>query len=333
MTLPNPFDFLNGQSGGGETTAVADPPPVAAVAPAETTVPATPPKTTRTTKAARKPLYIDLETIPDESRLHLFDLPPIPTPAVYAEENEGPAPSELIKETIEDVKAVIAKAQANGKKLPRVILEAAIAVEQKRPKVRKGVVDLFSDMIAAIDGEAAHIQQAVDEQRKTCSVTPEFCRIVALGWAVGDDPACSMVVGQPSLDGKSQNTEKTILEKAWSLISLHGPIVGFNVIGFDLHVIFNRSMILDVDSTKVIDRKSWGPDVVDLMEARFGYRGAMGLKKLAKLLGIPVPAEGVDGSQVAELFVTNPEKLAEYVRSDICVTRALHRKYSGHYVK
>jgi len=37
----------------------------------------------------------------------------------------------------------------------------------------------------------------------------------------------------------------------------------------------------------------------------------------------------VDGSNVAELYETNPDRLGEYVRSDVAVTKALHRKWRG----
>jgi hypothetical protein len=46
-------------------------------------------------------------------------------------------------------------------------------------------------------------------------------------------------------------------------------------------------------------------------------------------MGIPIPAEGVDGSQVAELFASDPVKLGDYVRSDIQITRELHRRFRG----
>ena len=156
-----------------------------------------------------------------------------------------------------------------------------------------------------------------------------MCRIVAMGWAIGSDPAESLVVGQPTADGKGTVTEKMIIEKFWQLAANFGPIVGYNVSGFDLPVLFVRSILLDIDSTKKIDRKDWGTDVVDLMKRRFPFGQAKKLKDLAALMGITIPAEGVDGSQVFELYQKDPLKLGEYVRSDIAITRSLHKKYEG----
>ncbi|MFO0919466.1 MAG: hypothetical protein U0872_14295, partial [Planctomycetaceae bacterium] len=136
-------------------------------------------------------LFFDLETIPDYSREHLFGLADAPKPAIYAAEGDCPMPSELIRGTEDDVKSAISKSQSGGKMLPRSILEAALAAESKseKPKPRKGVMSLLADMIKAIDGEAAAIAQAINGRRKEMSVTPEFCRIVSFGWAMGGDPS------------------------------------------------------------------------------------------------------------------------------------------------
>ena len=79
---------------------------------------------------------------------------------------------------------------------------------------------------------------------------------------------------------------------------------------------------------------------MDLFVRRFGgsrsgesadVKTSRGLKSLARQLGLTIPCEGVDGSQVAEIFRTNPAALAQYVESDIVVTRKLHRLYEGYF--
>lgn len=335
MTLPNPFDFLS--QGNGDVAVMEPPKEPAAIAPspavdvAALPAPATIPSPTKTTRAATKqPLYVDIETIPDESRAALFELPAIPAPVVYLDENDCPAPSKMIEGTQDEIEAIIRKAQSGGNMLPKIILEAAIDIEMKSKKPRKGVFSLLTSMVDAITNEASTIQVAVDTNRKTMSVTPEMCRIVAIGFGVGSDPAMSLVVGQPTADGRGVNSEIDILNKFWELASrTGGPIVGYNVLGFDLPAIFVRSILLDVKPTKKFDMKPWGADVVDLMKARFPAGPAKPLKSLAAWMGIPIPAEGVDGSQVAELFAKDPLKLGDYVRSDITITRELHRKFRG----
>lgn len=274
-------------------------------------------------------LYFDLETIPDYSRQHLFDLPPIPTTAVYAGENDGPAPSELIKETVEEVKAFVAKANGGERKLPRVILEGAIAVEKKRPKPRKGVIDIFADLISTIDNEAATIQAAIDANRKTMSVTPEMCRIVSFGWAMGDEVTSASVFGAKDGTKDHDTYERCVLTKFWELAKRSKTICGYNVIGFDLPVIYIRSALLGVIPTRQIDLKPWGGDVCDVMQARWPRGGSKKLKDFARMVGFPIPAGDVDGSQVEQLLKADPFKVGEYNRSDVSITRELHLMLRG----
>jgi hypothetical protein len=146
-----------------------------------------------------------------------------------------------------------------------------------------------------------------------------------IGWAIGDDePGASI----PSLN---DDDERRVLGGFWQHAKHLSPLIGFNILDFDLRVILVRSALLGVRPTRLFDTRPWGKDIVDLMRLRFPTGKAMGLKKLARLYGFPVPAGDVDGSQVSELMQTNPDKLAEYVKSDIEITRQLYRFYCGYF--
>lgn len=273
-------------------------------------------------------LFFDLECVPDYGRESLFDLPPVPQPVVYAGENDGPAPSELIKETVDEVKAAIAKAQANGKKLPRVILDAAVSVEQKRPKPRKGVIELFSDMISAIDNESATIEAAKADRRKKMSVSPEMCRIVSLATARGSDPVEADCV-DPT-DKKWHMKEAELLKKFWGLAGQAKVIGGFNSNGYDLPVIFMRSMLLGVAPSRKIDLTPWKGETCDLMALRWPRGPAIGLKAWATMMGVPIEAGDVDGSMVEEMWRSGKlDKLKEYNRSDVSLVREIYRRGRG----
>lgn len=280
---------------------------------------------------SRQVLYFDLETIPDESRKHLFDLPPIPEPAVYLEESESPAPTELIRGTLDDVKAAIAAATSKGKKLPRTIVAGTIAAEKSAAKPRKGVVDLFAALLEEIDNEAVNIQSAIAANNKAMSVCPEMCSIVSMAWAIGNGPVSSMVVGMPVEGGPPGETinEADILRKFWFL-SNQGKVCGFNVCNFDLPVIFVRSVILGIDPLRKFDLKPWGNDVIDLMAIRYPKSGAKGLGWLAKVNGIESECPDVDGSQVFDLFEAGKlEEIGAYNRDDVKICRTYHKRYSG----
>lgn len=276
-------------------------------------------------------LFFDLETIPDYGREQLFGLPPVPQPAMYAAESECPMPTELIRGTEDDVKAAISKAQSNGKMLPKSILEAALSAESKseKPKPRKGVMSILADMIKAIDGEASAIEQAANNRRKEMSVTPEFCRIVSFGWAMGDDIPQSSTFRNGNGTEDHDTYEKSVLKKFWEQAKRAKLIVGFNHVGFDLPVIYVRSALLGIEPTRTIDLKPWGGEVCDIMSGRWPRGGQKKLKDLARIVGFPVPAGDVDGSQVEELLKTDPMKLADYNRSDVSITREIFLMYRG----
>lgn len=273
-----------------------------------------PPKFT----GGRRNLYFDLETVPDESRLEVFGLDPLPEMPPVTPNEELPSLEDFLKLGLSELDKLLATLNP-----PDTWLAAVECAERAQTKPRKGFFDSITTHCKRIEG----ITEAATARKKLLSVTPEYCRIVALGYAVGDDPACGFVVG-PQPNG-GEFTERTLLEHFWSLVSKVSPIVGFNVLGFDLPVIYVRSALLGVKPTKLIDMKPWGGEVVDLMKVRYPASASKGLKELARLYGIEVPAEGVDGSMVGDLIQTDPQKVCEYVKSDIEVTRSLHHFFKG----
>jgi hypothetical protein len=103
-------------------------------------------------------------------------------------------------------------------------------------------------------------------------------------------------------------------------------------------VLFARSAILGVPSSRSFDLKPWGRDVVDLFAIRFPKGpGAAGggrpakLKELARVYGVEVPAGDTDGGDVERLLRESPHLLRQYVESDVAVTRDLHRKWAGYF--
>jgi predicted PolB exonuclease-like 3'-5' exonuclease len=185
-------------------------------------------------------------------------------------------------------------------------------------------------LVVSSSGRGDQHAEAAAERCKLLSTTPEYCRIAAFGFACGVDEPQAMVVGEGGY------CEVDVLTAFWQLaMDSKNPLIGFNCLGFDLPVIYVRSMLLGVQPTRQLDMKPWGKDVIDLYMCRFGGRGNTSkdrpgkLKDLARVLDIEVPAGDTDGGDVARLMRDDPVKVAEYVKSDIAVTRALHWMYRG----
>lgn len=263
------------------------------------------------------PLFFDLETVPDSSREELFGLDPLPEVPTETPLADMLSPEEFISAALKDMGDLL-----KAKNPPEEWLVSVAAAEQASKKPRKGVFDLLADCRGAKGAR----ETALAARVKTCSVTPEFCRIVAIGLAVGDGDVHAILC--PTID-----EERDALALFWDFVRrVRGPLVGYNILGFDLPVILTRSALLRVVPSKPLGNlRPWDKDAIDLMERRFKTRGAAKLKDLAKWLGLPVDAEGVDGSQVAELARTDPAKLAEYVKSDVALTRRLFKFWSGYF--
>lgn len=277
-----------------------------------------------TTERRRRPaisksiLFFDLETIPDYERMESFGLDPIPDATPRMEPQGCPAAEELLKGTLEEFKTTLAKLNPVDD-----VLDEIDRIERIAKKPRKGIFDLTADLRKQDSAR----DDALIARRKLMSVTPEFNRIVALGWNDGR-PTKSMVVGEKN-DIDFVVDESHLLEFFWSVAAKTKFVCGFNILGFDLPTIFVRSILLDIAPTRQFDMKPWGADVIDLMKKRFPSGQAVGLKKIAKAMGIVVPAGDVDGSQVEELWKADPSKVGEYVRSDVDLVKELHQRYSG----
>lgn len=269
----------------------------------------------------RQCLYFDLETIPDEPRQHLFGLDPLPELPPVIPYAELMTPEEFISQGLDEISKFVYAKNPDPSWLDEV---AQKELTSKKP--RKGLFDL----VGAAKSVGSNAAAAKIEQRKKMSVTPEFCRIVAFGWAVGGGDVNSIVV---DVNGDLDLQEKKILIAIWDLIKNCGPVVGFNILGFDMVVVIVRSIIHGIIPTRnFANVKPWDQSsIIDLMLCRFPKGGAMKLKALLRLYGIEPPAGECDGSQVEELARTDPEKLGEYVRSDVWLSRELHRKWMGYF--
>lgn len=274
----------------------------------------------------RKFLYFDLETVPDESRLDAFGLEPLPSTREETPGDQLPDPASIIAGKVTDVEKALAKLWP-----PNAWTEAVFAKEMEQEKPRKGVLDLLLALIYARNNETAKIVAAAAERQKLLSVTPEFNKIISAGWCIGSGPTEAMVVGAPPQWSQAAKiSEIDIVDRIWSLIESSGPIVGFNVLHFDLPTLFVRSALLGVKPPRKLDLRPWGDDVIDLMAVRYPKGPGRKLKELAVCYGFAVPAGDFDGSQVYAAWKAGEfNQIAAYVRSDVEISRKLHSLYRG----
>ena len=253
--------------------------------------------TTKRPSSGGQIVYYDLETIPDGRRFPMPE-PPEYNPELYA--------ADVMRMSVADVKTLC-------ESLTSEQLNKAAQIELQKEKCRKGALD-------AVHGEIDKRNSAIDTWCKEGSVNPLTCRIVAAAWAVDDADPVAMFAD-------SYDAERELLGELWSVLSAAKTRCGYNILNFDDSVLGIRSLLLGVDPLFQIDRNRYRNDqAIDLMHLVSPgkmYRA----KDVAEWLEIDVPADGVDGSDVYELFESNEDKqIIDYVTSDVVIEREIHRK-------
>jgi hypothetical protein len=130
------------------------------------------------------------------------------------------------------------------------------------------------------------------------------------------------------------NNEHDILNHFWRLFQDvavgHKPraqFIGWNIFGFDLIMMIQRSRILDIKLPKGLmeNRRYWNPLFVDLMK-EWGcnqYGQMAGLKKVAKAMGLARGHSDVQGKDFHKFLISDPEKAKAYLTHDVRETREI----------
>jgi hypothetical protein len=219
-------------------------------------------------------------------------------------------PATLISGTVADLMSVIKDANPPGD-----YLEEVLVAERASKKPRSSVIGDIQKIIA---GRA----KAAESFRKSLSLNPCYNRIVAMGWAVGGSEPEGMLA-------ENEDQERELLRAFWDLVGACTPNIGFNHTLFDLPVACVRSVLLGVEPSRMFDLPR-DRGCLDLCQ-KLGVTGQRPrLKEIARLMGVPIPEEGVDGSMVAELIESDPGKVLRYVKSDVEVLRGMFWKFSGY---
>lgn len=123
-----------------------------------------------------------------------------------------------------------------------------------------------------------------------------------------------------------------MLKEFW-VASAHRSIIGFNVKGFDLRYLIQRSRYLGVSYPYVDMGKYSRKGVIDLFQELTFYDGTYdqgcmrrSLKAFCRRFGIPVNDE-IDGKDVPALALAGEwDQVEAHVRSDLELTIALARR-------
>jgi hypothetical protein len=255
------------------------------------------------TSCSFKHLYLDVETTVDLEIGDRWGFPAILPEDAFIE------PGAVVAKTIDGVKTYLADFDPLA-----VNPEWATRVwdaESAREKPRAKVLEVASKLVS-------HRSNVIGR----FPLDPQLCKVASIAYAIDDSPVQSIAGG---------SNERDLLMITWDLIAGAQYLVGWKIIGFDLPVIFGRSIQRGVGATRPISMRKYGnPDVIDLKLAIWQKgTGVKGLKQTAQHFGIDIPAGAdVDGSQVPMMTI---EQLLDYNESDVEITRRLHLMVAGMY--
>ena len=149
-----------------------------------------------------------------------------------------------------------------------------------------------------------------------------YGRIACIAWSDGDGVFASSASG----------TEREVIELFYAFLeqSNEDTFCGHNIVGFDLPFLKHRSIILGIKPPIKLMRamiaKPWDSCIADTMllwSSDSQKRASM--DKLCRAFGIAGKGD-FDGSQVAETWPKDPQKVIDYCKNDVRRTELMHKR-------
>jgi len=174
--------------------------------------------------------------------------------------------------------------------------------------------------------EAEEKQSAILEAMDKLALDGAMNHIVCIGVAINNNPPISFVAKEHLQEAKilrdffdyiAGNCGKWGIQNTW---------IGHNISGFDLKIIRQRSMILNVKPLIEIpfEGKPWDKNPFDTM-LQWDAKNFIKLDKIARAFGIK--GKGIDGSQVYEMWKNGLfEMLSDYCENDVDLTRKVYKR-------
>lgn len=166
------------------------------------------------------------------------------------------------------------------------------------------------------------LDDAIEEAYEKLSFDGAMCHTIAIGYAVNDDKA-------ECFYAENHKDEKKILESFFDLASgLNWPrVIGHNVTGFDMKILRQRAIILDIDIPKNLpwSAKPWDNNPFCTM-MQWDGKNYISIDKLARAMGIEGKGD-IDGSMVYKLWKNGKhEKNKAYCIDDVEMVRKIAKR-------
>lgn len=125
-------------------------------------------------------------------------------------------------------------------------------------------------------------------------------------------------------------SEAVLLSSAWKVIREARQIVTWNGLDFDQPFLIGRSLVCGVEvDQRLLSAKPWESMHVDLCaKLGMGFKGRARLETACLAMSIPSPKDGIDGSQVSEVWAAGRQlDVARYCCGDVATLAAVHERW------
>lgn len=203
---------------------------------------------------------------------------------------------------------------------------------EQLPEVWK---DLWADKISKTMPENF---SAAEMYAQKAGIQAEFGKIICIstGFFYVDkgNRLCFRVKSYADDDEKQLLAEFSKAVEKFSKTVPHMQLAGHNIKEFDIPYISRRMMMQNLPLPSFLQlsgKKPWETNLIDTMQLwKFGdYKNYTSLHLLANCLGIPTPKDGIDGSQVKDVYYKekNMKKLVEYCQKDVIATAQVFLRF------
>lgn len=179
------------------------------------------------------------------------------------------------------------------------------------------------------------LAQITDEEYRRMALDGKYGRLLCIGLIIEQD---NQVVHRGVL-GRDKQTMRFHLDEArtlralWKLLKdfsrYHGLFIGHNILDFDLHFLYQRSIIRRVKpSVEACFTRFRKQPVFDCMWEFSYWKRRISLNELAKVLGLKSSKDDeVNGSRIYDLFLQDRhQEIADYCIRDVELTRSIYHR-------
>lgn len=179
---------------------------------------------------------------------------------------------------------------------------------------------------------------AAEMYAQKAGIQAEFGKIICIstGFFYRDKAGrlCFRIKSYAGSDEKKLLTDFIAVAEKFYQTGSDRQFAGHNIKEFDIPFICRRLMINQIPLPPFLQlngKKPWETNLIDTMQLwKFGdYKNYTSLHLLANCLDVPTPKDGIDGSQVKDVYYKDKdmERIVEYCQKDVIATAQIFLRF------